>query len=264
MITPTAPAARPGFARALPAVRGPFGRPLQQVFFEENTGGGQGGGNPAPADDRQNLQGLLARHNNDAMQVVATLLAENHSLRDERRTLRSQLPAQGATVLTAEQAQAWAAYQQLGELAQLQQRLKDAETAGGELATLRRNALLGQVEQASGYKASVLAKLPGADKLTYEVRESQMDGKAVKQVYVKDEAGKEHPLADYAKAQWADFLPALQPQQGTPAPAGTSFVPQNPGTGNAPADPLAAAAKAFQAQRDAAPNPFAPKAPTLS
>src|SRR5689334_22896879 len=119
--------------------------------YEPDTGnpGGAGtgpsGGNPnpatPPADDRQNLQGLLARHNNDAMAVVATLLSENHSLRDERRQLRGQLPAQGAVVLSTEQASAWQSYVQLGAVDALTQQLQGAQAAQTELASLRRESL---------------------------------------------------------------------------------------------------------------------------
>lgn len=263
MTTPIAPAARPGFARSRPAFAGPFGRPIAQLAFDPETGGGtQGGGGQQSAGDAPNVQGLLQRHQGDAMAVIATLLAENHGLRDERRTLRGQVPAQGATVLTGEQAQAWASYQELGALDALKQQLAAAQGASQELQTLKHQALLGQVQEASGYKAAVLAKLPGADKLTFEVRESQVDGKAVKAVFVKDEAGKEAALADYAKAQWADFLPALQAAQ-QPPPAGTGFVPQSAGAG-APPSTLDAFAKRLQGQRDAAPNPLAPKAPTAN
>jgi regulator of replication initiation timing len=228
------------------------------LLHNADNGGGTGG--QQQGDDRQNLQGLLQRHNNDAMQVIATLLAENHGLRDERRQLRSQLPAQGATVLTSEQAQQWTAYQQLGALDALKQQLEQAQTAGGELATLRRQQLLGQVQEASGFKASVLDRLPGADKLTFELRDSQVDGKAVKAVVVKDAEGKEHPLTEYAKQQWADFLPALQVQtQAPPAPTGTPFPAQNPGTGGPPKTVLESSIADFQKAREAGVNPLAPK-----
>lgn len=243
--------------------RTPFGRSTigrhQILFFEPDSGvnhnGGTGG--QGAADDRQNLQGLLARHNNDAMAVVATLLSENHGLRDERRQLRSQLPAQGTVVLTPEQAQSWQAYQGLGALDAVQQQLQQAQTAQTELAGLRRESLLGRVQEASGYKASVLGKLPGSDKLDFEVRETTVDGKAVKSVVVKD-GDKETPLADYAKTNWSDFLPALtagQQQQ----PAGTTFVHQNAG-GAGVGNSLDTYAKRFQEQRDAAPNPLSPVA----
>lgn len=247
-----------------PALRPFIGR-HQGLFFEPdggaNPGGGSGGNPPAnpPADDRQNLQGLLARHNNDAMQVVATLLAENHQLRDERRQLRSQVPAQGAVVLAGDDAQRWQQYQQLGAIDALQQQLQAAQTAQSELTTLRRQAVLNDVQAASGYKASVLAQLPGASDLTFAVREVTVDGRTAKAAFVTDKDGKEHPLADYAKGTWADFLPSLT-ANAQAAPGGTGFVPQNPG-GNPPADLLTQHAQRFQQQRDQASNPLAPAAP---
>lgn len=233
---------------------------LGLIAFEPDTGtnpaGGQGGQGDNQ-DDRQNLQGLLQRHNNDAMAVIATLLSENHGLRDERRQLRGQLPAQGAMVLSGDQATQWQSYQQLGAVADLQTALKDRDSAQGELANLRRDALIRDVAEVAGYKASVLGKLPGADKLAFEVRATEKDGKPVKSVVIK-EGDKETPLADYAKAQWADFLPALTAGQSQ-QPAGTSFVQQSAG-GTAAASPLDDYAKRFQEQRDKAANPLAPAA----
>jgi hypothetical protein len=193
------------------------------------------------------------------MAVVATLLTENHSLRDERRTLRGQLPAQGTVVLTAEQATAWQAYQQLGAIDALTAQIQGAQTTQTELASLKRERMVATAAEAAGYKASVLGQLPGADKLTFEVREVDQDGKKVKSVVVKD-ADKETPLADHAKTHWADFLPALQAQGGQGgAPQGTTFVRQDAGGNPPPAGALDTYAQRFQAQRDAAPNPLAPK-----
>lgn len=236
----------------------------QVLFFEPDGGanpsggtGGQGGsGGQGAADDRQNLQGLLARHQGDAMAVVATLLSENHGLRDERRTLRGQIPAQGAVVLTPEQAQQWTAYQGLGDLAALQQQIQQSQTAQSELAGLRREKLIGDVaaigDGTQPYKASVLNQLPGADKLDFQIREA--DGKKSVVVKVGD---KETPLADYVKTTWADFMPALTAVPGQQN-GGTSFVQQNAG-GGAPSG-IDAALKRFQDQRDAAANPLNPAA----
>jgi hypothetical protein len=249
-----------------PSLRPFIGR--DQLFFFEAEGGAQGGaggsgqgGQGGDANsDRQNLQGLLQRHQGDAMAVIATLLSENHSLRDERRTLRGQLPSQNAVVLSAEQAQQWQAYQQLGAIDAIQTRLQERETFHGELTGLRRGTLIRDAAEAAGYKASVLDKLPGAADLTFEVRETEKDGRREKAAFVKDKDGKETPIADYAKSNWADFLPALQTSQ---QPAGTTFVQQHAG-GTPPASTLDAHMKRFQEQRDAAPNPLAPAAPARS
>ena len=211
----------------------------------------------APADDRQNLQGLLQRHQGDAMAVIATLLSENHQLRDERRTLRGQVPAQGAVVLSGEAATQWQAYQQLGAPDALTQQLQAAETARQQLAGLQRSQLIRDVADAAGYKPAVLARLAG-DTLAFAVRETTVDGKVAKTVVVTD-GDTEQPLADYAKTQWADFLPSLT--AAAPPPAGTGFVPQAPAGAQGAPDAVAAAIGRYQQQRDQVANPLAPAAP---
>jgi hypothetical protein len=237
--------------------------------YEPDNGGGNSGGNPNPnpnpasgdpQGDRQNLQGLLQRHNNDAMAVIATLLSENHSLRDERRTLRGQLPAQGTVVLSAEDATRWQAYQQLGAVDALTQQLQGAQTTQAELAKLQRERVIASAAEVAGYKASVLGQLPGADKLDFQIREVEQGGKKAKAVVIK-EGDKETPLAQYAETNWSDFLPSLRATQTQQQPAGTTFVRQDAG-GTAPAGTLDAYAKRFQEQRDGQHNPLAPKTVT--
>lgn len=235
----------------------------QLRFFEPDGGNNPAGGNNpggTQGDDRQNLQGLLQRHNNDAMAVVATLLSENHSLRDERRSLRGQLPAQGAVVLTAEQATQWQAYQQLGGVETLQTALTERGTLQTQVAGFQREKQLGEVAGVAGYKASVLGQLPGADKLEFSIGEVEKDGKKNKVVTVKD-GDKQTPIADYAQSHWADFLPALQATtHQQQQPSGTGWPRQDAGTSPAPGSALDAYAKKLQEQRDSVPNPLAPAA----
>jgi hypothetical protein len=232
----------------------------------EGDGGGGGTGNPAPAPapaptDAPNVQGLLDRHQGNAMGVIATLLSENHGYRERNRQLQAQLPAQGAVVLTPEQVATWTAYQALGAPDVLTTQLQGAQTSQAELAKLQRERMVASAAEAAGYKASVLSQLPGADKLTFEVREVEQNGAKVKTVFVKD-GDKETPLADHAKTQWADFLPALQQpaQGGQPGAPGVPFPRQDAG-GNPPANTVDAYAQRYQAQRDAAPSPFAAPKP---
>jgi hypothetical protein len=244
----------------------PFIGRTQLRFFEPDTGNNPAGTGGTGDMDRQNLQGLLQRHNNDAMAVVATLLSENHSLRDERRTLRGQLPAQGAVVLSPEQATQWQAYQQLGALDVLQGALSERTTLQGQLAGLQREKLIGDVaaigDGSRPWKASVLGQLPGADKLEFAIGETTKDGKQVKIVTVKD-GDKQTPLADYASAHWADFLPALQAAPAVQQ-SGTNWPRQDAGNAPAPGGALDDYAKRFQDQRDKAHNPLAPAAPPRS
>ena len=244
----------------------PFIGRTQLRFFEPDNGtnpaggtSGQGAQGGQGEGDRPNLQGLLQRHNNDALAVVATLLTENYGHRDRIRALSAQLPAQGAVVLTPEQAQTWQSYQQLGAVDVLTNALTERTALQGQLSGIQREKHLADVAGVAGYKASVLGQLPGADKLTFEVRESVVEGKPIKAVVVKDGTA-ETPLDAYAKTHWADFLPALQAAPALATATGTTFVAQNPGTGTPPASPLDAYAKRLQEQRDSVPNPLAPVA----
>jgi hypothetical protein len=213
--------------------------------YEGDAGGG-GGGNPnpapapapAPADDRPNLQGLLQKHNNDAMAVIATLLTENYSYREARRQLEAQLPAHGAVVLSAEQATTWQTYQQLGAPDALTTQLKERETVQAELATLRQDLVLRDVAGAARYDLDVLRTLGGS--LTYVIKDEPVNGKPAKVAYVKD-GDKETPLDKYAEATWAKFLPSLKladattqrPAIGTPQ-ARTPQQQQQPAQGVQP------------------------------
>jgi hypothetical protein len=207
-----------------------------RIFFSlfrplyEADNGGQGAGNGGQqqqddqgAADRQQLQGLLARHNNDAMAVVATLLSENHSLRDERRQLRGQIPAQGAVVLSGEQATAWQAYQQLGAIADVQTALTERETTQKELATLRQDLLLRDVASLAKFDLDVLKTIGG--NLSYVIKDATENGKAVKQVLVKD-GETETPIEKYAEAKWGKFLPSLKTETPARPAIGTPQTPR--------------------------------------
>lgn len=210
---------------------------LLRPHREPDSGGGTGGTGGQQGDqgdDRQQLQGLLARHNNDAMAVVATLLTENHGLRDERRTLRGQLPAQGAVVLAPEQATAWQAYQQLGAAPDLQTALTEREQLQQRIATLQQDSTLRDVAALAKYDLEVLRTIGGD--LSYVIKDETVNGKAEKKVFVKvkeGEAEKEIALDKHAEAAWAKFLPSLRlaPERiaiGTP-PARTNSGQAQPG-----------------------------------
>jgi hypothetical protein len=188
-------------------------------LFDPETGGGTGGGGtqnpPAGNDPAAAFSNLLAR-SSDAAALARQLFEENFRYRTELRDLQRQVPAQGAVVLTAEQAQAWTAYQQLGAPG-------DVQTAIQQGKTLKRDLELRDVASAANYSIDVLRTLAG--ELAFEVRDEQKDGKSVKAVYVKAD-GKDIPVETYATQQWAAFLPALQP---TP-PAGQVGAPHTGAT----------------------------------
>jgi len=209
-------------------------------LFDGDAGGNSGGSTSTPppaappaADPAAAFNNLMAR-SSDAAALARQLFEENFRYRTELREAQRQLPAQGAAVLTPEQAQAWAAYQQLGAPDQVQTTIQQAKQ-------LQRDLDLRSVSDASGYKFGVLKQLAGD--AAFEVRDETKDGQQTKAVYVKVD-GKDVPLETYATEKWADFLPALKPaaagQVGAPAigasnPAAqrgatppTTFDPKNP------------------------------------
>lgn len=196
-----------------------------------------------PTDAERNLTRLLEKHKGDAMSLAAQLLSENAGLREDRRTLTSErdalkakVPAEGAIVLTGDDAKAFTDLTAKVPLKDLPTRLGEAEAATGKLRTLERQALFRQAADAHGMRPSVLERLAGPD-LTLELTEVEKDGKKVPVARVKDADGTLRPLDEYARAAWADFLPALKADQQHAAPqAGTSFVAQR-GAGDPPRGP---------------------------
>jgi hypothetical protein len=212
---------------------------------------------PAP-DVLTGLQRLIEKQGGEAGRVAELLYRENHDLREKNRALAGQVPGQGAVVLPPEQAAQWTAYTALGKAEELKTALEARTTAETKLASLEREATLRQVQDASGFKASVLGQLPGAAALAFTVREVEADGKQVPTAFVKDAAGVETPLAAYAAQHWADFLPALAVAQGGTAGQGVGFVTQATG-GTAPSNPVDAFIQQSNARRTAGPNPLARK-----
>lgn len=214
----------------------------KRVWVE--LGAADGGGNDSGGGSDSAFQRLLDRYKNDAMALAEKLFSENYEYRGKIRQLEQQVtdvtgkvPADGAVVLTGEDATAWNTYKALGKPDEIKQGLEERTRLQGKLTEQERSNLLRSVAETAGYKASVLTNLDRIAKaegktLAFDVRDVTIDGKAAKVAYVKD-GDKETALADYAATNWSDFLPALttvttQPQQQQ---QGQRFVTQHTGSG---------------------------------
>jgi hypothetical protein len=159
---------------------------------------------------------VLEQFGRDAIRIaekLADVQSDNHRLREERRNLKQQLteaqgkaPAADTRVLSADEAKAYDAYAALGKPADIKSALDTKGTAEQELVALKREKALAKAAEAAGYKASVLTTLAGD--LDIQVRPVK-DGKPLVVVVSGTE---ETALADWAKENWADFLPALSAQ----------------------------------------------------
>lgn len=216
------------------------------------------------------LQALLAKANGDAMGVAGLLYSENFQYREQLRQLREQLtaaqgrvPAEGAAVLTPEQAQMWAAYQGLGSVEAITQGLKERETALGELGSLRRAATLREVAEVAGFDPDVLGTLAAG--LEFELRDVSVDGQMRRAAFVRDGGnGQQVRLDEYAQQRWGKFLPALISARGQGSGAGGSGGTQWPrqgaaGAGGGAPDVVAQFMQEQEQARQGRVNPLMPK-----
>jgi hypothetical protein len=206
-------------------------------FFSTGEAGGTGsdpdndqGGKVKPSD-------VLARYGQTAESALrmAEKLAEsenanwqlrekNRTLRHERDDARGKVPAEGGTVLSKDEAAAWATYQALGKPDEVKRTLEASTTAQQELTGLRRAETIRTVAEAHGYKAPVLAKLPSLAGKELVLKDVTEEGKQVKRAFVGDQ-----PLVDYIQANDAEFMPALTAEAQQQQSGGTSYVAQSAG-----------------------------------
>lgn len=168
---------------------------------------------PPPTDDKnkdasEGFKSLLKKHENDARAVAQLLYQENYQYRSEIRDLQGQLtqarklaPAEGAVVLSKEEAELWQKYQALGKP-------EEIETERNDAKRIKREQLLTQAAEVHELKPGVLQQLAGD--LPIEIKEIDDNGQKKKVAFVKGADGQEKVLTDYAKANWADFMPALE------------------------------------------------------
>jgi hypothetical protein len=176
----------------------------------EGSGAGSGSSESLERRLEQAFENLARRQGGqDAAGIL--LLQENHGYRerireleDQVRSLESQVPSEGALVLSSEDAERWQAYGELGTPDDIRQQRDRAQE-------LERRQLLADVAEAAGYKVPVLERL--ANGLTVELRDEQREGQTIRVPYVVPEEGTAVSLSEYAQENWADFMPALTAEQ---------------------------------------------------
>jgi hypothetical protein len=172
------------------------------------------------------------------------LIADNAKYRGRIRELKAKLqeaedklktatPAEGAVVLTGDDAKRWTAFQALQKTPEeIAAALEAGETARGQLATYEWEGAARKAAQLAGLNPDALLVAPGVRDLSFEVQKVTEDGKEVERAFVregKDAAPK--PLGkEYVEGrdQWKPLAPALlageAPQQ--PSPRGIQMTPE--------------------------------------
>lgn len=195
--------------------------------------------NPPPAETpvflpeaaRPGFDAALYRHGRNAMSLAAELFVDNYNVREQNRQLKQQQPAQGAVVLSPEDAKKWKAYQELGDPAELKTQLATAAETKARLDKAERDAVITKAAEGLNWKAPVLVDRVTVSGITVVLKEETVDGEKVQVPYATwkegtkgSEVQKEAKLEEYAKEKWADFLPALEAgAEQQQAPRGTQF-----------------------------------------
>jgi len=224
----------------------------------------QGSGNSANdnAQLTSAIAGLLSRHDNQPMAAINTLLNENFSLREKNRQIRAELAElqqsmpEGAVIFTADAAKELEEYRRHGKPADVGGLITERDALKQQVAKMSRSQEIAKVAAATGWKPSVLEQLSGD--LKFEIKEVEADGVKTQAAYVVPENGAPQRLADYAKTAWADFLPALMPQQAASdnGDVGVPFIEQKQGQGPKPKDMVDQFLNQQAEARKAAPNPL--------
>jgi hypothetical protein len=199
-----------------------------------------GGGGAATVVD-SSAQKLLQGKVND-------LERDNRKFRERLREYRAlgtaeeikakleKVPADGTVAVSADDAKALKAYQELGKPEELKTKIELGVKATMDLAERDRRESALAACRAAGINPEALLKLPGADKLKFEVKKEKVDGKDVDVAYVTDTAvqgAAPKKLTEHVEATWPEFQSALQAeadsdQQPRRTTGTTTFPVQRP------------------------------------
>lgn len=252
-------------------------------------GGGGTGGTAADAGARERVEATVQRlmAEGRAQERLVELHLDNHNLRERVRQMegRQEVP-QGGLVLNAEDAAAWAIFKGLGKAEDVKKAVEKVPALEGKLAEREFRDLAAEAAGLVGYEPTVLADLitsKGLELKLEDVKVADPKGGAptvtkVPHVRPKGQDGAAfQPLADYATANLAAYLPALTVKgganggkggsgSGAAATGGVPFPVQN-GSGTPAKQPGGLVDEFMEArnQRAAkAPNPLAKRPATTA
>lgn len=199
---------------------------------DQNHGDNGNGGNTREAESEFIARiNRLVQREGGTNEALGTVLAENARYRERNRNLESELTAErakvpeGAVVLTKEQAQEWAAYQELGKPEEIKTTVEEGRTLAQRLSSTERNMRLREAADVLGWDAETLdtlARTPDGKLYDFEIPTEEVEGEGgeksksrVPYIVTDAEKKEKRKLTEHAKDAWAKFMPVLQPEQGT-------------------------------------------------
>ena len=180
------------------------------------------------------MNSLLDKKGGDSDEVIKMLLKENYSLRDDKRTLKSEIteirtkvPGENHIVLTPEDATLFNSWKELGDPKEIKEKLQKGETLQGEIEKRDRSALIAKAAKVAGYNPNVLTDLAESKGFVVEFKEVEVDGQKVDQPFVKV-GDKSHELSIFTESNLKDYMPALTNVDDKPPISGKPTPPQFP------------------------------------
>lgn len=168
----------------------------------------QGGADPATEPTFTKAEWEQKRRGELADMEMSKLVEKVVALEGDNRTLRQRQTPEGSTVLDADQAAEWQAFQELGKASEIKESLEAGKSAITERDGLKRAAEFSAAAEVAKAKTSVLTERLELNSLTVKV---QGEGEE-KAVHVYDSESKDlGELKAYAEKNWADYVPALFP-----------------------------------------------------
>ena len=183
------------------------------------------------------VESLKAKHGS-ADVALFKLVDENYGYRDKLRDVSAKIPADGAIVLTGDDAKAWGGYRELGALTDVRKAVSERDHLKTRVERYDRDALADEAAALNGFKAGPEFRLLVAD-LPLEVADAKVDGKPARVARIKGatDADEPTPLADYLKAHRPALSEALKDaskaerRPGTPPPNNFHQPPPRPAKG---------------------------------
>lgn len=177
------------------------------------------------------VAGIKAKYGGAADVALSVLGQEAKEYRIRIRDLKAKLPKEDAIVLTESDAREFNDYKKLLtdsalDFKQVKERIErfpELETNVKELARAESER---DAAGAAGFKLSTFKKLmrefPDAE---FEIKtQKDKDNREAKVAFIRND-GKESSLDEFAKDNFADFLPALKQEPDTPIKAGNTSDP---------------------------------------
>lgn len=177
-------------------------------------------------DTTEAFQNLLAKYNNNGVNLAAQLHDENFQLRKKIRDLKTGIPVSGSLVLSQDEAKQFKAFQDLGiepdKAKEAIERSNVLETENKKLAKRDSFRALAKFDYDSDLVEEQMEKFPDAVITIKKQKDKQDSTKEIEVPFVSLD-GKESLFEDFGNDKFPKLMPVLKVSNAAP-----TYIPGNP------------------------------------